>query len=80
MTVADRYTQNNEKEVKNCPSCKAEDVDFITIQHGKKVCNECIEEMPELGLGELTDKYIREGLSEDDAFRQAKEDKGVILK
>ena len=65
MNVADRYTVNTE-----------------ALEENKKKFAKRMEEsegyVEERGLGELTDKYLMEGdISEDDAFLQACEDKGV---
>jgi len=76
MSVADRYTQNNEKEPgKTCPSCKAENQPYLIHSGDEMECPKCFVKPEQLGLGQLTDKYIREGLTDEDAFRQAKEDR-----
>ncbi len=76
MSVSDRYTSSSPSPGnKTCPSCGAENQPYL-INHGdKKECRKCYVPEPQPSLGELTDKYIREGLSDDDAFRQAREDR-----
>lgn len=74
MSVSDRYTSSS-PSVWTCPSCGAEDQPYL-IHHGDILeCPKCYVKDPQPGLGELTDKYIREGLTDEDAFRQAKEDR-----
>jgi len=78
--VSDRYTTPSTppKEKKTCPSCGAENQPYLINDYPNSdhvSCEKCFVKEPQPGLGELTDKYIREGLSDEDAFRQAKEDK-----
>ena len=74
-TVKDRYTVSHERKELTCPSCGEKDVAYV-IHNGDDIeCPKCYVAPEKPRLGELTDKYIREGLSEDDAFRQAQEDR-----
>jgi len=66
LTVADRYTENTEALIAN-------------KEKFRKRMEESEGYVEERGLGQLTDKYLMEGLSEDDSFQQACEDKGVAL-
>ncbi len=85
--VADRYTSSHEREVVDCPSCGAKDIPYpikIHNEDDKIECPKCyVKRNPtdeygnELGLGQLTDKYINQGMSDDDAFEYACQDKGV---
>lgn len=77
MSVSDRYTRPTTPSL-TCPSCGAKDQPFLINDYpnSERVeCNECYVKPERPGLGELTDKYIREGLSDEDAFRQATEDR-----
>lgn len=75
MSVSDRYTASTAPPGKTCPSCKAENQPYLIKTGGRDECEKCYVKPEQLGLGQLTDKYIREGLSDDDAFRQAQEDR-----
>lgn len=85
--VADRYTSSHEKEVVDCPSCGAKDIPYPIHngdENGDKIeCPKCYvkpkltdEYGNVLGLGQLTDKYINQGMSDDDAFDYACQDTG----
>lgn len=77
MTVADRYTTGTPQiDNKTCPSCKAENQPYLISTGDDKECPKCYVKPEQPGLGELTDKYIRQGMSEDDAFGYACEDRG----
>lgn len=76
--IQDRYTKPTPKlwvYNKTCPSCHAENQPYLIHSGDDQVCPKCYVPEPKMGLGERTDMYLREGdITEDDAFRQAKED------
>jgi hypothetical protein len=53
-----------------CNNCQIKESERIEFENSNIKANQP-------GLGQLTDKYILEGESEDDAYRYACQDKGI---